>query len=427
MTPKAITAELVAIGSELVLGHVAERNLSVLARLLTRLGVTVRSMTVVADDAAALTDALERAIGRSEIVITTGGLGSTEDDLTKKVLAKVTRRRLVLHEELRTRIRARYDLRQGPIPPSVDRQALILSRAQLIDNRLGTAPGIQVTGPTYWLAALPGVPHEMAQMAEEVVSGLLQARFGLRPLSRLRVLRCSGVSEAAVNERLRPLFAARPGRIGLVAQASGVEIWLLTGTERSSRVMTPPRPVTRDELADLEQDVRARLGEHVFGADEETLEAVVGRLLRERELTLAVAESCTGGLVAHLITNVPGSSAYFDRGIISYSNAAKQALLGVEPKMIDEYGAVSAQVAWAMADGVRRAAGASVGLAVTGIAGPGGGTAEKPVGLVHLAVVDGTTATTRFHHVHGDRLAVKRLFAQAALDLLRRHLLKLTG
>ncbi len=424
MKPRTLTAELIATGTELVLGHVAEGNMAVLARLLTRLGVAVRFMTTVGDDEAALTEALERAIARADIIITTGGLGATEDDLTKKVLAKVTRRRLVLHEELRTRILARYRRRNEPAPPAVDRQALILSRAQLIENRLGTAPGIQVAGQGYWLAALPGVPHEMAQMANEVVSGLLQARFGLRPLSRLRVLRCSGVSEAAVNERLRPLFASRSGRIGLIAKPSGVEIWLLSGTGRGGSAIKGDRPTERDELAKLEQEVRARLGEMVFGADEETLEMVVGRLLRERGLTLAIAESCTGGLVAHLITNVPGSTAYFDRGVVSYSNEAKRALLGVEPKMIEEYGAVSAQVAWAMADGVRRSSGCTIGLAVTGIAGPVGGTAEKPVGLVHLAVADSATATTKFYHFHGDRVALKRLFAQAALDLLRRHLLK---
>ena len=424
MRPRAVTVELIAIGTELVIGHVAERNLAILARELTRLGAAVRFMTTVADDEAALTETLERAIARSDVVMTTGGLGATEDDLTKKVLAKVTRRRLVLHEELRARIQAHYRQRSEPVPPTVDRQALILSRAQLIENRLGTAPGIQVTGQGYWLAALPGVPHEMEVMFDEVVSGLLQARFGLRSLSRLRVLRCSGVSEAAVNERVRPLFALKPGQIGIVAQPSGVEVWLLTGTGRSDRAMKGSRAPELEELTELEREVRARLGDMVFGADEETLEMVVGQLLRERGLTLAVAESCTGGFVAHLITNVPGSSAYFERGVVCYGNAAKSALLGVEPRMIEEYGAVSAQVAWAMADGVRRSSGCSIGLAVTGIAGPTGGTADKPVGLVHLAVADSATATTRFHHFHGDRLALKRLFAQAALDLLRRHLLK---
>ncbi len=427
-----VTAELIAIGTELVLGHVAERNMATLARKLIRLGAPVRFMTAVADDEAALTETLERALARSEIVITTGGLGATEDDLTKKVLAKVTRRRLVLHEELRVRIRARYRRKDQPMPPTVDRQALILSRAQLIENRLGTAPGIQVTGQSYWLAALPGVPHEMEAMFDEVVSGLLQARFGLRPLSRLRVLHCSGISEALVNERLRLLFAGKTGRIGLIAKPSGVDVWLLAGPEPGGRAATAARTLEGvrtaqfEELTALEQEARTRLGDAVFGADEETLEGVVGQLLRERNLTLAVAESCTGGLVSHLLTNVRGSSAYFERGAVTYSNESKSALLGVEPKMIAEYGAVSAQVAWAMADGARRSAGTSLGIGVTGIAGPAGGTPEKPVGLVHVAVADQTTATARFYHFHGDRAALKRLFAQAALDLLRRHLLKST-
>ncbi|MEW6324857.1 MAG: CinA family nicotinamide mononucleotide deamidase-related protein, partial [Nitrospirota bacterium] len=369
-------------------------------------------------------DPLARAIARSEVVITTGGLGATEDDLTKKVLAKVTRRRLVLNEELRVRIRARWRRRNEPMPPTVDRQAFILSRAQLIENRLGTAPGIQVTGQGYWLASLPGVPHEMEAMFDDVVSGLLQARFGLRPLSRLRVLRCSGISESAVNERLRPLFASKGGRIGLIAKPSGIEVWLLAPPAPPGKAAAAAQSSQLDELARLEQEARARLGDVVFGADEETLEAAVGQLLRERNLTLAVAESCTGGLIAHLLTNVPGSSAYVERGAVCYSNAAKSAMAGVEPKMIEEYGAVSAQVAWALADGIRRTSGASLGVGVTGIAGPTGGSADKPVGLVHVAVADSATATTKFYHFHGDRAALKQLFAQAALDLLRRHLLK---
>ncbi len=408
MTLRIVSAEIISVGTELLIGHVAERNSAYLARALTRLGIAVRFMTSVGDDETTLAETIERAIGRSAVVIMTGGLGSTEDDLTKKVLAKVTRRRLVLNEELRTHIRARYSQRSEPMPPSIDRQALLLSRAQLIENRLGTAPGIQLSGQSYWLAALPGVPHEMRQMFEEVVMGLLQARFGLRPLPRLRVLRCSGVSEAVVNDRLRPLFARRLGRIGLVAQPTGVEVWLL------------------DDAVGLEREIRERLGDAVYGADDESLEAVVGQLLRDRGLTLAVAESCTGGLVSDRLTNVPGSSAYFERGIVCYSNAAKCDRLGVEKALIEEYGAVSAQTAWAMADGVRRTSGASLGLSVTGIAGPTGGSVEKPVGLVHLAVSDGTTVTTRFHQFHGDRAALKALFAQAALDLLRRHLLKLT-
>ena len=428
LRPAGCSAEVIAIGSELILGYVAERNSAFLARELTRLGVAVRFTTTVGDDEQAMAETLERAISRSRIVITTGGLGSTEDDLTKKVLAKVTHRRLILNDDLRERLRARYRQRGAPMPSTVDRQALVLSRSQLIENALGTAPGIQVSGPHYWLAALPGVPHEMEAMFHAVVSGLLQARFGLRLLSRLRVLHCGGITETAVNEQLRPLFADHPGRLGIVAQPSGADVLLVTEAPAAStslRRRATAWPADRDTAA-LEREVRLRLGEAVFGVDDESLELVVGRLLRERELTLAVAESCTGGLVTHLLTNVPGSSASIDRSVICYSNRSKSDLAGVAPKLIDEYGAVSAQVAWAMADGVRRASGCSIGLSVTGIAGPAGGTAKKPVGLVHLAVSDRDAVTTTFRHFHGNRLALKRCFALAALDLLRRHLLKAT-
>jgi len=426
--PVACSAELIAIGSELILGHVAERNGAFLARELTRLGIAVRFTTTVGDDEPAMAETLERALGRSQIVITTGGLGATEDDLTKKVLAKVTRRRLILSDELRGRIRARYRQLGTPVPAAVDRQALVLSRAQLIDNQLGTAPGIQISGPHYWLAALPGVPHEMEAMFHAVVSGLLQARFGLRPLSRLRVLHCGGISEARVNERLRPLFAERPGCIGLVARPAGVDVWLSAAPaniDPSLRRRAAAWPADQDALLALEREARNRLGEAVFGADDDSLESVAGRLLRDRGLTLAVAESCTGGLVTHLLTNVPGSSAYVDRSVVTYSNRSKTDLVGVAPQLIEEYGAVSAQVAWALADGVRRTSGCSIGLAVTGIAGPTGGSAKKPVGLVHLAVSDQEAVTTKFHHFRGDRHALKACFAHAALDLLRRHLLKI--
>jgi nicotinamide-nucleotide amidase len=418
------SAELIAVGSELILGYVAERNCAFLARELTRLGLSVRFTTTVGDDEQAMIETLERAIGRSGVVIMTGGLGATEDDLTKKVLAKVTRRRLILHEELRDRIRTRYRERGVPMPAVVERQALVLSRAHLIDNVLGTAPGIQVSGPHYWLAALPGVPHEMEAMFHAVVSGLLQARFGLRPLPRLRVLHCAGINESAVNERLRSLFPEWPGRIGMLARPAGVDVWLLSGTRRSNLAIRRSHPTDIEELAVLEREVRLRLGEGVFGVDEESLERVTGRLLLDRGLTLAVAESCTGGLVTHLLTNVPGSSAYIDRSVICYSNRSKSDLVGVAPQLIEEYGAVSAQVAWALADGARRTSGCSIGLSVTGIAGPTGGSAKKPVGLVHLAVSDPSTVTTQFHHFHGDRAALKQAFALSALDLLRRHLLK---
>ncbi|HUJ79931.1 MAG TPA: CinA family nicotinamide mononucleotide deamidase-related protein [Nitrospiria bacterium] len=422
--PAVRSAELIAVGSELILGYVAERNCAFLARELTRLGLAVRYATTVGDDEQAMAETLERAIARSGIVIMTGGLGATEDDLTRKVLAKVTRRRLILNEELRDRIHARYRERGAPIPAGAERQALVLSRAHLIDNALGTAPGIQVSGPHFWLAALPGVPHEMEAMFHAVVSGLLQVRFGLRPLSRLRVVRCGGITESAVNERLRPLFPEWPGSIGMIARPGGVDVWLLSGGRRGSLAIRSRRPTELDELAALEREVRLRLGEAVFGVDEESLELVTGRLLHERGVTLAVAESCTGGLVTHLLTNVPGSSEYVDRSVICYSNRSKSDLVGVAPPLIEEYGAVSAQVAWAMADGARRTSGCSLGLAVTGIAGPTGGSVKKPVGLVHLAVSDQSTVTTQFHHFHGDRTALKQAFALAALDLLRRHLLK---
>jgi nicotinamide-nucleotide amidase len=427
--PAACSAELIAVGSELVLGYVAERNCAFLARELTRLGIAVRFTTTVGDDEQTLAETLERAIARSAIVITTGGLGATEDDLTKKVLAKVTRRRLILHDELRSRTRARYRQRGAAVPAAVDRQALVLSRANLIENALGTAPGIQLSGPHYWLAALPGVPHEMEAMFHAVVSGLLQARFGLRPSSRLRILHCGGVTEAVVNERLRPLFADWPGCLGVVARPAGVDVWLLaalSAVSPSLRRRAAAWPSGRDALLELEREARLRLGEAVFGADDETLEQVVGRLLRERTLTLAVAESCTGGLVSHLLTNVPGSSAYVDRSVICYSNRSKSDLAGVVPQLIEEYGAVSAQVAWAMADGARRTSGCSLGLALTGIAGPKGGSDDKPVGLVHLAVSDSEAVTTTYRHFHGDRTALKQCFANAALDLLRRHLLKIS-
>lgn len=427
--PAACSAELIAVGSELTLGYVVERNCAFLARELTRLGIAVRFTTTVGDDEQALAETLERAIARSAIVITTGGLGATEDDLTKKVLAKVTRRRLILHDELRSRTRARYRQRGASVPAGIDRQALVLSRANLIENALGTAPGIQLSGPHYWLVALPGVPHEMEAMFHAVVSGLLQARFGLRPLSRLRILHCGGITEMVVNERLRQLFAVWPGCLGVVAWPAGVDVWLLAAAlsevSPSLRRRAAAWPSGRDALLELEREVRHLLGEAVFGADDETLEQVVGRLLRERNLTLAVAESCTGGLVSHLLTNVPGSSAYVDRSVICYSNRSKSDLAGVAPQLIEEYGAVSAQVAWAMADGARRTSGCSLGLALTGIAGPTGGSDDKPVGLVHLAVSDPEAVTTTYRQFHGDRTALKQCFANAALDLLRRHLLKI--
>ncbi len=422
---KAWTAETIAIGSELLLGGRMDTNSLFIADRLAACGVELRYKSIVGDELSDIVAVLKTAARRARVVIVTGGLGPTIDDLTREAVAQATGQRLSRRKTALDGMVARL-AEWGRTPTKAQlRQAMIPAGADILSNPVGTAPGFAVIWKDTFLAALPGVPREMEPMIHDGVLPRLQAWIGKHkgipatPVIR-RVLHTSGVPESLVDQRLEGLLPEGTA-IQLGIYASPMEVMVsLTGPDKESG------PVTIDRLF---EEAKTRLGDIMYGEGDDTMESVVGRLLTDRHMTLAVAESCTGGLIGHRLTQVPGSSSYVDRGIVSYSNRAKIDLLGVPSELIDRHGAVSAEVAAAMARGIRERSGVSVGLSVTGIAGPGGATKTKPVGLVYLGLDggpnDAMTKECRFHG--GDRSVIKQRSAQAALDLLRRWLLKKGG
>ena len=419
----AVRAEIIAIGSELLLGGVSDTNSLFLADELLKIGIEVRWKTVVGDDPKDIEEALLHALGRVQVVLTTGGLGPTEDDLTRKVVARVTGRRLSLHDATLRAITQRLAARQRRMTPEQTTQALIPSRAQIIPNPVGTAPGFFLHyqddrhKEERALMCLPGPSMEVRHIFHEGGAALLEAFVGKAARGTLvrRRLRTFGLVESEIDGRLRDLYAAeRLAVLGLQAGVYGVDISI---TVQGRHPESAETVVKR-----LERLVRDRVGEYLYAAGTQTMEGVVALKLKAKGLTVAVAESCTGGLIGQRLTSLPGSSAYFERGLVTYSDRAKMDLLKVPEALIRQKGAVSAEVAQVMAEGVREQSGADLGLAVTGIAGPSGGTKEKPVGLVFLALADKKASVSRQHLFSGDREGIRFRASQAALDLLRRHI-----
>jgi competence/damage-inducible protein CinA-like protein len=416
----SLVAETIAVGSELLLGGRTDSNSLLITEELSRLGIEVRFKSVVGDDQADIVNVLKTAVGRAKVIVMTGGLGPTVDDCTREAIAQAAGRRLAKRKEAFDGMQAR--LAQWGRKPNKGqlRQALIPSGATVLPNPVGSAPGFWLSWKGATLIALPGVPSEMTAMMRESVipllsSQLAKSRVGLRPITRL-LFHTFGLPEADVDAQLKGLISkGAPLDLGLLASPTGVLVSLTTNSRTH---------VKEEVLVSLAQNVRTRLGEWLFGEGQESMEEIVGRLLTEQKLTIALAESCTGGLIGHRLTQVPGSSGYLDRGVICYSNKAKIELLGVPQDLIEKHGAVSGEVAAAMANGVREHSGVSVGLSVTGIAGPGGATPTKPVGLVYVGLsAESGQPITKEYRFHGDRTMIKQRASQAALDLLRRWLL----
>jgi nicotinamide-nucleotide amidase len=423
--------EIIAIGSELLLGGRLDTNSLFLTEQLASRGVEVRFKSVVGDDLADMAQAIRTACGRVDVVVLTGGLGPTQDDLTREAVARVTGRVLRRRAEALEAMRQRLAAWGRTSSPAQLRQALIPTGAEVLPNPIGSAPGFALTWNGTLLVALPGVPAEAEQMFASAVVSMLahDLAAGARPARiERRLLHTFGLPESEVDQQLQPLVRSLKNvRLGLMASPRGVSV-SFTSVEVGGAVR-----LRRDEgvLDRLVHASRKQLRPHVYAEGMDTMEQVVGRALAERGWTLAVAESCTGGLIGHRLTEVPGSSAYLDRVAVCYSNRAKVELLGVPQRLIQRHGAVSAQVAAAMARGIRLRSRAHVGLSVTGIAGPSGGTAQKPVGLVYIGldvkIRNGRSrgdpsSVTRECRFHGPREAIKMRASQAALDTLRQWL-----
>jgi nicotinamide-nucleotide amidase len=416
-----VRCEILSTGDEVLTGQIIDTNAAFLADQLGSIGLEVVRHTTVGDDRATLADAFRTIGARADVVLCTGGLGPTVDDLTTEVAAEVLGVGQRLDEPALARMESLWRRRGMPMPENNRKQAMIPEPAEVLPNPIGTAPGFAVKIDRAWFFFMPGVPREMKRMfAEQVVPRMqaIQALRGEATVFEVRVLRSFGLTESATDQALAGLEERFPGvKLGFRAHFPEIQIKLTVKGAGHDDGIAGARALLEAATAEVMQ----RVGTRVF-SDSVSLEEVVGEKLRARGATVATAESCTGGLVAEMLTRVPGSSAYFDRSFVTYSNQAKVEMLGVDEAILREHGAVSEPCARAMAEGARARAGTTYAVALTGIAGPGGGTADKPVGLVFVALAGPRGTHVRRLDIPFQREQVRGISAMTALDLLRREL-----
>lgn len=410
-------ADLICVGNEILTGLIENSNSGFLARRLWAAGIEVREAVVVADDKQAIQTALNRALDHSEVIIFTGGLGPTDDDITRDAVAAALDLELALNREWLEKIEQFFKRRGLKMPENNRKQALIMKGATLLKNRAGTAPGSIVKWGGKLIILLPGPPNELKPMFDDSVVPVLKD-FNRGKLSRLKTLKCCGIGESTLEDRIKSLGAWDLPPISYVAR--GYEVHL----QIKGRGSVEEAASAIDEA---EKRLRELLGDNIYGSDDDTLAGKVAELLIENNLTLATAESCSGGLVSNMLTDIPGSSNFFLGGMVAYSGEVKIGSLGLDRGLLEREGQVSEPVAVAMARGARKEFKSDLAVGITGIAGPDGGTAEKPVGLVYLALDSGQDCYCKKLNLGGGRLAVKERTAQMALDMIRREVLGSAG
>lgn len=409
--------ELIFVGTELLLGQIVNTNAAYLGENLASMGVDLYHSAVVGDNLNRIKDAIQNALARSDLVLITGGLGPTFDDITRDGIAAAINRELVYDPQVMAQIEEHFTRVRHRILPIHRRQAYVLaSGCQVVPNPVGSAPGLIIDMEGKWIIAMPGVPGEMKRMCEDTIFPWVMEKAG-KNVIQSKILKVCGMGESnvadALQEIVEPLtnptiaFLARPNEVSVRITAKAAD-----------------RDEATKMISVVADQVRQKLGENVFGEDNQTMEEAVGILLSEKHKTLAVAESCTGGLISDRITDVSGCSNYFQGTVIAYSNQIKINLLGVSEEDLNQHGAVSSPVAIQMAQGVRKLARTDYALGVTGIAGPTGATPQKPVGLVYIAVSSEDDTYSKEFRFLGDRTVVKRRASQMALDMLRRELLR---
>lgn len=408
------TVEILSVGTELLLGNIANTDAQMISQGLSQLGINVYYHTVVGDNPQRVRQAVDIARGRADILITTGGLGPTCDDLTKVAVAQAFGKELVYHEPSAQRIRERFAARGTPVTENNFQQAMVPEGCTVLDNDWGTAPGVAFASGGTHVLMLPGPPRECEKMFRHRALPYLQKLSD--GVIASRTVKTFGIGESAAEALLRDLMNALHNPT-LAPYAKP------TGTELRITAHAPTREEALRLIAPVEEQVKAILGDKVIGVDVDSLEEVCFALLKDRVLTVGTAESCTGGLLAKLLTDLPGSSAVFRGGVVSYTNGVKAGLLGVPQDLLDRYGAVSPQVAEAMARGAKAALGCDIALSTTGVAGPDADDRGNPIGLVYLGLARGDQCrVTEFRAGPVERERVRRQAAQTALDLLRRHL-----
>jgi nicotinamide-nucleotide amidase len=410
-------AEIIAVGSELLTSQRLDTNSLYLTDELNALGVEVVTKCVIGDDRDRLAEAVRRAVCSSEIIIITGGLGPTEDDVTREAVALALDRKLIFHAEISDQLEQRFRQMGRKMAEVNKRQAFLIEGAEILPNDRGTAPGqwIEESGSSIML--LPGPPHELKAMFTRQCLERLQRRVP-RQAIRTLVMRVAGLPESDLDQLISPVYKKYENPVTTILAAAGdiqVHLRARCGTEEAALEL----------LAEVAGPIEQLLGDRVYSRNGESLEVVVGELLRQQHATLSVAESCTGGLLAERITSVPGSSDYFEGGFVTYSKRMKAELLGVSESILETAGAVSKEAAEAMAIGARRGAGSTHALSITCVAGPGQGGEAAPVGTVYVALADPNGVHVAYRQFLGDRARIRQFSTQMALDMLRRKLLGL--
>jgi nicotinamide-nucleotide amidase len=408
-------AEIIAIGSELLTPYRLDTNSLFLTDGLNQVGIRVVHKAVVGDSLDDMRASFRQALERADLIVACGGLGPTDDDRTREAVADLLGRKLELNEGVLRHIQELFR-RFGRVMPEINRrQAMVPEGATVIPNPRGSAPGLWIEASGHIVILLPGVPAELRAMFEQEIRPRL-TRLGHDERLFTRDLRITGLPESEVEQRVSPLYALYPDtETTILASPPGIQL--------HPRVWSRDPAKANQILDEMVKRMALALGEHLYSTEGEAMEEVVARVLTENRATIAVAESCTGGLLAERLTNIPGSSVYFLGGVVCYSNELKSALVDVPAELIESKGAVSPEVALALADGIRKRTGATIGVGVTGIAGPGGGTPEKPVGLVHIGIADERGPRERRFQFPGDRERIRMHASQTALDSVRRYFL----
>lgn len=407
--------EIISIGDELLIGQTVNTNATYLAKNLTHLGLDVRWISTVGDEAEDLQGVLSTAMQRADVAITTGGLGPTHDDITKKVAADFFESDFVFKPEILKRLQRAFEKRGIKMAKVNEEQAQVPEKADIINNPVGTAPGLVFKKDSKKCIILPGVPAEMKAICEESVFPMLK---GGQQRILQKTVRTTGIAESSLYEQVGDIEQfAEIARVAFLPKASGVDIRLTVKGKSEEECQGK----IRKGLEILQE----RIGRYVYGYDDEELEESVAKLLFKSGKTVAVAESCTGGMLANKLTNISGSSKYFERGVVAYSNQAKMDILKVPEATLEKFGAVSSETAIAMAEGIKKISGADFGISTTGIAGPTGGSEEKPIGLVYIGLATASGSYSKRLVFSKDRMLNKERSVQAALDLLKRELSKL--
>ena len=407
--------EIVTTGSELLLGQIINTNVAYMSARLNDLGFDVVYQTTVGDNYARMKAVLEHALSRADIVITSGGLGPTQGDITKEVSAEIFGRKMKLHEESKRRMDERFAQRNIVWTDNNLRQVTLPEGAEVFLNYNGIASGVVLENNGKYLINLPGPPSEMKDMFERSLKPFLERKFGFKHVIVSKVLNTCGIGESLLETKIKDLILSQSNpTLALLIRPTGVIIRITAKAET--------KEIAEIMIAKLEAKICARVGEYIYAVDNEDLVAVVAKTLKDKNLTIACAESCTGGLLASRLTSISGSSSYIKGSIVTYSNEAKMKFLDVDENTLKEKGAVSKEVAMQMAEGVKKAIGSDIGIGITGIAGPTGGTDKKPVGLVYIAIAGKCGTIVKENIFSGDRENVRYRSTQQALEMVRQYL-----